>query len=196
MKNYNWILTLLSLVAFPLNATTVDATHDTDSILSKYMDDGDDSHEAKQKKDLHDKPYTKNDHGLSGLSYPLHRLKQVHRKNQFTEGFKIEEAGTYLITMEDIHHETLPNNFEMEFTEGYDHHNLDFEKNEEGFLFDAMPGEYEISIWANGHHRKHWGVAKVYITAVDTSPVPVPPAVWLFGSGLLGLVGIARRRQQ
>jgi len=25
--------------------------------------------------------------------------------------------------------------------------------------------------------------------------VPVPAAVWLFGSGLLGLVGVARRRQ-
>jgi hypothetical protein len=28
-----------------------------------------------------------------------------------------------------------------------------------------------------------------------TSPVPVPAAAWLFGSGLLGLVGIARRRK-
>lgn len=27
------------------------------------------------------------------------------------------------------------------------------------------------------------------------SPVPVPAAVWLFGSGLLGLVGIARRKK-
>jgi len=26
------------------------------------------------------------------------------------------------------------------------------------------------------------------------SPVPIPPAVWLFGSGLIGLVGIARRK--
>jgi hypothetical protein len=25
-------------------------------------------------------------------------------------------------------------------------------------------------------------------------PVPVPPAVWLFGSGLLGLIGVARRK--
>jgi hypothetical protein len=28
-----------------------------------------------------------------------------------------------------------------------------------------------------------------------STPVPVPAAVWLFGSGLLGLVGIARRRR-
>jgi len=26
-------------------------------------------------------------------------------------------------------------------------------------------------------------------------PIPVPAAVWLFGSGLLGLVGVARRRK-
>lgn len=31
-------------------------------------------------------------------------------------------------------------------------------------------------------------------TSITVSAVPVPPAVWLFGSGLLGLVGVARRR--
>ena len=30
---------------------------------------------------------------------------------------------------------------------------------------------------------------------VRLNPVPVPAALWLFGSGLLGLIGIARRRQ-
>jgi len=30
---------------------------------------------------------------------------------------------------------------------------------------------------------------------VDVSAVPVPAAVWLFGSGLLGLIGIARRKK-
>ncbi len=31
--------------------------------------------------------------------------------------------------------------------------------------------------------------------ALDVSAVPVPAAVWLFGSGLIGLVGIARRKK-
>ena len=37
-----------------------------------------------------------------------------------------------------------------------------------------------------------WGLDNVQ---VQVSAVPVPPAVWLFGSGLLGLVGIARRKK-
>ncbi len=32
------------------------------------------------------------------------------------------------------------------------------------------------------------------ILGVDLAPIPVPAAVWLFGSGLIGLVGVARRR--
>lgn len=31
--------------------------------------------------------------------------------------------------------------------------------------------------------------------SVNTSPVPIPAAAWLFGSGLLGLIGIARRKK-
>ena len=31
--------------------------------------------------------------------------------------------------------------------------------------------------------------------AVRAGDVPVPAAVWLFGSGLLGLIGIARRKK-
>ena len=26
------------------------------------------------------------------------------------------------------------------------------------------------------------------------SPVPIPPALWLFGSGLLGMIGIVRKK--
>ena len=32
-------------------------------------------------------------------------------------------------------------------------------------------------------------------TVSGTSPIPVPAAAWLFGSGLVGLVGVARRKK-
>lgn len=40
------------------------------------------------------------------------------------------------------------------------------------------------------------GHAYAEMSAAETAPpVPVPAAVWLFGSGIMGLVGFARRRQ-
>jgi len=35
-----------------------------------------------------------------------------------------------------------------------------------------------------------------YVFNITTTAVPVPAAAWLFGSGLLGLVGVARRRNK
>jgi hypothetical protein len=34
-----------------------------------------------------------------------------------------------------------------------------------------------------------------YIRSADATVVPVPAAIWLFGSGLLGLIGVARRKK-
>jgi len=34
----------------------------------------------------------------------------------------------------------------------------------------------------------------IVLTTIMPSAVPVPAAVWLFGSGLIGLVGVARRK--
>ena len=39
------------------------------------------------------------------------------------------------------------------------------------------------------------GDTVTFNTRFEVTPVPVPAAVWLFGSGLLGLVGVARRRK-
>ena len=50
-------------------------------------------------------------------------------------------------------------------------------------------GEYNfgISVGQDG-----WGVENV---RMDVQVVPIPAAVWLFGSGLIGLVGVARRKK-
>lgn len=39
-----------------------------------------------------------------------------------------------------------------------------------------------------------YGADKVTLTAVEASVVPLPAAIWLFGSGVLGLFGVARRK--
>ena len=39
------------------------------------------------------------------------------------------------------------------------------------------------------------GVFYDNLSFAQVAPVPVPAAVWLFGSGLLGLLGVARRRK-
>lgn len=42
----------------------------------------------------------------------------------------------------------------------------------------------------------NFDITSIHIDKVTTAPpVPVPAAVWLFGSGLLGLVGVARRKK-
>jgi len=54
------------------------------------------------------------------------------------------------------------------------------------FLFTASPGKYFSNVVAMCTGLCTFGVS---ITAV-----PLPPAAWLFGAGLLGLVGVARRK--
>ena len=58
-----------------------------------------------------------------------------------------------------------------------------------------------INAWdlymGNGYQNYNFKSVSFYGWAVqsgDVSAVPVPAAVWLFGSGLLGLIGVARRK--
>lgn len=56
-----------------------------------------------------------------------------------------------------------------------------------GFIYDAVTGGYLVNI----QHPSSGNDALWLIS--ETAPVPVPAAVWLFGSSLIGLIGIARR---
>ena len=78
--------------------------------------------------------------------------------------------------------------------------------------FDNVPVEFhdlgtvtigDTGLWetdagcslAGGICTGNWALSNiVYFTA--TSPIPIPAAAWLFGSALLGMVGIGYRRRQ
>jgi hypothetical protein len=55
---------------------------------------------------------------------------------------------------------------------------------------DYNIGDYALS--GSGSSRMYQ--AKIGVSAFDVSAVPLPPALLLFGSGLLGLAAMARRR--
>lgn len=50
----------------------------------------------------------------------------------------------------------------------------------------------EILYGNNGDYRFDHGNVNVFITASST-PVPIPAAIWLLGSGLIGLIGLRRK---
>jgi hypothetical protein len=63
------------------------------------------------------------------------------------------------------------------------------------FMFAHNAGDLVLNFSAAGLQGiadESWGLDNVQ---VEVSAVPVPAAVWLFGSGLLGLIGIARRKK-
>ena len=73
------------------------------------------------------------------------------------------------------------------------------------FVFGAITTNGASWILGNGTELGYAGSNQWNITFADIGPalkivvdiqaVPVPAAVWLFGSGLIGLVGVARRKK-
>jgi hypothetical protein len=72
------------------------------------------------------------------------------------------------------------------------------------FIFDENdllnpPGAPD---WSNGYwtvgtstaYYEDWITSYVPTAMYGGSHMPIPSAVWLFGSGLLGLIGVARRK--
>ena len=65
----------------------------------------------------------------------------------------------------------------------------------------VSPTDVVIGVFSGGSDRI-WADATGFVDtnpsfvggSITVNPVPVPAAVWLFGSGILGLIGVARRR--
>ena len=67
---------------------------------------------------------------------------------------------------------------------------LDFTKADEMDGWDGNHGSIQI-----GFTEGNIQLASFSIDSFSTSVVPIPAAVWLFGSGLIGLVGVARHKK-
>ncbi|MBI5041286.1 MAG: PEP-CTERM sorting domain-containing protein [Gammaproteobacteria bacterium] len=63
-------------------------------------------------------------------------------------------------------------------------------------VFDIDPGLYSLSYFAKTYNPHKPGKFRISLLQQETAvpEVPVPGALWLFGSGLLGLAGIKRHR--
>jgi hypothetical protein len=63
---------------------------------------------------------------------------------------------------------------------------------------DDGVGGSPMSSAAFSNHNANFDITDIHFDSFYQTPteVPVPAAVWLFGSGLLGLVGIARRKKK
>ena len=58
----------------------------------------------------------------------------------------------------------------------------------------AWVGDSNPVFYGNGNAAQLTFDLSGGVLVVDVQPIPVPAAVWLFGSGLIGLAGVARRR--
>jgi len=58
---------------------------------------------------------------------------------------------------------------------------------------NLLAGQYSLWIGGNGPTGTTSG-PQTYTANISVAPVPVPAAVWLLGSGLVGLIGLSRRK--
>jgi len=62
------------------------------------------------------------------------------------------------------------------------------------YLFTGLAaGNYSLWIGGNGPDASPVG-SQSYLANITASPVPIPAAVWLFGSALMGFLGLQKRK--
>jgi len=67
---------------------------------------------------------------------------------------------------------------------------------EESYLLDINPTHlFELSLSGFMFNDTDQGLRIATNLQTELSAVPIPPAIWLFGSALLGLVGFSKRRK-
>ena len=107
----------------------------------------------------------------------------------FTDTFEISEAGSYKATLTDFEFPMPMVATGMSVTTATDL--LGSLLAPGSFNFDATPGKYFVSFFGFADTS----APQLGNYGIEISQIPIPAAVWLFGSGLLGLCLISRRNK-
>ncbi|TCK17520.1 putative secreted protein [Thiogranum longum] len=175
MQKHYWILPLFCLVATPVNASLVSIDSSENSDL------------------LHQ---DKGNYGRQHHDHARHHALRHIQNPHFNKTFGIEHPGLSQEKFEDWENAPLSGR-KIEFAT--DKHNisshlLDHLRNKDGFIVDATPGKHGFSIFAREHNKNHDDDFSLDVPPHTTSAVPLPASVWLFGSGLIGLIASVRRK--
>jgi len=110
-----------------------------------------------------------------------------NQEDFYSRSFQIDTEGTYLAVLTDFESPHPLNNVGIHITTPTK--SLGMLEAPGYFTFDADPGNYLISLFAETRNLGQYGID----ISMVSSPVPLPGAVWLFGWGLLGLASITRK---
>ena len=122
----------------------------------------------------------------------------VTDKTASTDIFSIEDAGTYLVQLTDFNFPAPFADLGLSVSTGTDL--LGSVDGSGSFQIDVQPGNYFLSVFGVPDPTRmfsQYGIKVSLLDANGTKPVvstPIPPAALLFGSGLIGLAGITRKR--
>jgi hypothetical protein len=123
------------------------------------------------------------------------RVEFITENFATVERFSVTQAGTYSLTLTDM---LFPGALrklgvavttaETKLADIFGGGNV---------LFDMQPGLYYLSIYAKPFTLDDPGLFGLTLRLEhgQTTPVPVPAPLWLFGSGLIGLAGMMRRKR-
>jgi hypothetical protein len=118
------------------------------------------------------------------------KVELFNTETLFTDSFVISNTGSYMATLTDFEFPAPMISTGMSVTTTTDL--LGSLMAPGSFKFNATPGKYFVSFF---------GIADAFTSpqlgqyGIEISQVPVPAAALLFGSGLLGLTVISRRKQ-
>ena len=114
-------------------------------------------------------------------------------ETSFMEDFEISEAGSYMATLTNFNFPAFMIDTGMDVVTATQF--LGSTLGAGSFTFDATPGIYSVGFFGTADPSTLSNPSNLGMYGMQISQIPIPAAVWLFASGLLGLVVVSRNKK-